>query len=174
MTAQLVICQLPRVDERVLAMLWLLSETWGHVTPSGVRLPLVLTHETLGALVGARRPTVTLALRKLVEDGALVHQDAGWLLLEPPAESEEEAAKILAPDVEKLLNSSWAEVQPQDRSAAYAEIRDTLRRLREQHQSDRQAGRDQLNQIRTARVRMSAVRQRIEEESLRRRWPPSS
>jgi CRP/FNR family transcriptional regulator, cyclic AMP receptor protein len=174
MTAQLVICQLPRVDERVLAILWLLSESWGHVTPSGVRLPLVLTHETLGALVGARRPTVTLALRKLVEDGAIVHQDAGWLLLEPPAEPEEPAARILAPEVEELLSTSWAELKAQDRTAKYAEIRDTVRRLREQHASDRQASRDQLNQIRSARVRMSAVRQRIEEESLRRRWPPSS
>jgi CRP/FNR family cyclic AMP-dependent transcriptional regulator len=69
--AQLVICQLPRVDERVLAMFWLLAQTWGQVTPSGVRLPLALTHETLGALIGARRPTVTLALRKLTEDGSL-------------------------------------------------------------------------------------------------------
>ena len=36
-------------------------------------------------LVGARRPTVTLALRKLTDEGALVTQESGWLLLEPPA-----------------------------------------------------------------------------------------
>ena len=72
MTVQLVICQLPRVEDRVLAVLWLLAESWGHVTPAGVRLPLALTHETLGALIGARRPTVTLALRKLTDDGTLV------------------------------------------------------------------------------------------------------
>ncbi len=174
LTAQLVICQLPRVDDRVLSMLWLLSESWGQVTPSGVRLPLVLTHETLGALVGARRPTVTLALRKLVQEGAIVHQDAGWLLLEPPAQSAEPAPKILPPEVEELAATGWAKVQAQDRSAAYAEIRDTVRRLREQHQSDRQAAREQLNRIQIARVRMSAVRQRIEEDALRRRRPPSS
>ncbi|MGH2886805.1 MAG: helix-turn-helix domain-containing protein, partial [Solirubrobacteraceae bacterium] len=68
LTAQLVICQLPRVEDRVAAMLWLLAESWGYVTPGGIRLPLTLTHETLGALIGARRPTVTLALRKLTED----------------------------------------------------------------------------------------------------------
>ena len=85
-TGQLVICQLPRVDQRVLAILWLLAESWGQVTPGGVRLPLALTHETLGAMIGARRPTVTLALRKLSEEGSIVHQDSGWLLLEPPPE----------------------------------------------------------------------------------------
>lgn len=84
--SQLVICQLPRVDERVLAMMWLLAESWGHVTPEGVRLPLALTHETVGALVGARRPTVTLALRKLSDNGSIVRQESGWLLLEPPPE----------------------------------------------------------------------------------------
>jgi len=84
LNSQLVICQLPRVDERVLAILWLLAESWGHVTPGGIRLPIALTHETLGALVGARRPTVTLALRKLSESGAIVRQDSGWLLLEAP------------------------------------------------------------------------------------------
>jgi hypothetical protein len=176
LTAQLVICQLPRVDERVLAMLWLLSESWGQVTPSGVRLPLTLTHETLGALVGARRPTVTLALRKLVQEGAIVHQDAGWLLLEPPAESTDPAPKILPPYFagDGGAAGRWRQAQAQDPSLAYAEIRDTIRRLRAQHQADRQASRDQLNRIRSARVRMSAVRQQIEEDALRRRWPPSS
>jgi CRP/FNR family transcriptional regulator, cyclic AMP receptor protein len=86
LTAQLVICQLPRVDERVLATLWLLAESWGQVTSSGVRLPLALTHEAIGALVGARRPTVTLALRKLIRQGAIVREPPGWLLLDrPPA-----------------------------------------------------------------------------------------
>ena len=86
LTGQLVICQLPRVDQRVLAIMWLLAESWGQVTPGGVRLPLALTHETLGAMVGARRPTVTLALRKLSQQGAIIHQESGWLLLEPPPE----------------------------------------------------------------------------------------
>jgi hypothetical protein len=173
LTTQLVICQLPRVDDRVLSMLWLLSESWGHVTPSGVRLPLALTHETLGALVGARRPTVTLALRKLSDDGAIVHQDTGWLLLKPPPEPDEPESRILPPELTDVTGR-WAQAQAQDQSVAYAEIRETVRRLREQHQADRQESRDQLERIRSARVRMSAVRQRIEEDTLRRRWPPSS
>jgi CRP-like cAMP-binding protein len=174
LTAQLVICQLPRVDERVLSMLWLLSESWGQVTLSGVRLPLALTHETLGGLVGARRPTVTLALRKLVQDGAIVHQDTGWLLLERLATPEEWEPAILPPELADVAVGDWAQAQTDDPSVAYAELLDTVRLLREQHQSRRQEARDQMSRIRTARVRMSAVRQRIEEDALTRRRPPSS
>lgn len=84
LAVQLGICQLPRVQERVLALLWLLAESWGRVTPSGTLLPVKLTHSMLGALVGARRPTVTLALGDLVDRGALLVQDDGWLLLSEP------------------------------------------------------------------------------------------
>jgi len=82
--AQLVICQLPRVDQRLSALLWLLAERWGRVTPSGTYLPIDLTHETLGALIGARRPTVTLALAQLADGGELIRNGTGWMLLEPP------------------------------------------------------------------------------------------
>lgn len=44
----------------------------------------MLTHDALGALVGARRPTITLAVRELTDRGAIVRQDQGWLLVEPP------------------------------------------------------------------------------------------
>jgi len=78
-TAQ-AIAQLPRVDDRVLALFGHLAERWGHVTPAGVRLPLVLTHETIGQLLGAARPTVSLALKGLAQRGEVVGQDPGWLL----------------------------------------------------------------------------------------------
>ena len=83
---QFVITQLPRVDQRVFALLWLLAERWGEATKLGTHVPLNLTHETLGALIGARRPTVTLARRELSDRGALVKQPHGWLLIEPPAQ----------------------------------------------------------------------------------------
>jgi CRP/FNR family transcriptional regulator, cyclic AMP receptor protein len=75
------IAQLPRVDRRILALLWQLAERWGRVTPFGVEVPLELTHETLGRLVGAQRPTVTLAIRELAADGVVTRtQGRGWLL----------------------------------------------------------------------------------------------
>jgi len=123
-TGQLVICQLPRVDQRVLAIMWLLAESWGQVTPGGVRLPLAVTHETLGAMVGARRPTVTLALRKLSQEGSIVHQDSGWLLLEPPPEAEP-TPKVLAPELAGVSVSRWSPPQPKrDPSVVYADLRE--------------------------------------------------
>lgn len=173
-TAQLVICQLPRVDERVLAMMWLLAESWGQVTPAGVRLPLALTHETLGAMVGARRPTVTLALRKLSNQGSILHQDSGWLLVEPPPEPGP-TPKVLAPELAGVSVSRWAPPEPPlDPSVVYADLTETVRQLREQHQYNRQETRDQLRRIRAARTRMKATRQQIAEGALRRGRPPSS
>ena len=75
------IAQLPRVDLRLLAFFGHLGERWGRVTPTGVLLPLHLTHETLGRLIGARRPTVSLALKDLAAGNMLERrQDGAWLL----------------------------------------------------------------------------------------------
>jgi CRP/FNR family cyclic AMP-dependent transcriptional regulator len=86
LVTQLMICQLPRVDERLLALMWLLAEAWGQVTPAGTLLPIALTHAALGGLIGARRPTVTLALGNLTAAGAIRRQPRGWLLLGSPTE----------------------------------------------------------------------------------------
>jgi CRP/FNR family transcriptional regulator, cyclic AMP receptor protein len=173
--SQLVICQLPRVEQRVLAILWLLAETWGHVTPGGVRVPMALTHETLGGLIGARRPTVTLALGKLTEDGSVLRQESGWLLLEPPPEPAG-APRVLAPGLAGISLSRWAPEPepPADPSDRYAGLTDTVRVLREQHVHDRQELRERLSRVRVARVRMAAMRERISEDVLKRHDPPSS
>ena len=73
-TAQ-AISKLTRVDRRVLAFLWHLAERWGRVTSGGVLVPLTLSHRMLGQIVGARRPTVTAAVRLLVESGEVVRRD---------------------------------------------------------------------------------------------------
>ena len=82
--AQVLICQLPRVEDRVLALMWLLAETWGRVTPSGTVVPVRLTHEVIGRLVGARRSTVSLALKALDSRGVLLRDSDEWLILERP------------------------------------------------------------------------------------------
>jgi len=78
---------LPRVDERLLLVLWDLADRWGKVGVDGVRLPLPLSHSLLASIVGAQRPSVTTALGRLRRE-ELVHQiPGGWLLLgEPPRE----------------------------------------------------------------------------------------
>jgi CRP-like cAMP-binding protein len=65
------ILQMPRVADRVHALLWYLADRWGRVTPSGVLLPIRLTHAMIGRLIGARRSTVSLAMRALEDAGML-------------------------------------------------------------------------------------------------------
>jgi CRP/FNR family transcriptional regulator, cyclic AMP receptor protein len=75
------IAQLPRVDERLLAFFGHLAERWGRVGTAGMVIPMHLTHETLGRLIGARRPTVSLALKELASRGLLERRaDGAWLL----------------------------------------------------------------------------------------------
>jgi CRP/FNR family transcriptional regulator, cyclic AMP receptor protein len=87
------IAQLPRVEDRLLALLWHLADHWGRVGSDGVVLPLKLSHEALGTLVGARRPTVSLALAELRgrdvvragHGGFVLHPDGRALLERPPS-----------------------------------------------------------------------------------------
>jgi hypothetical protein len=81
---QLAISHQPRVEERLVSLFRVLAERWGRVTPAGVVVALPLTHESLGRLVGARRPTVTLAVRALQDAGRLTRlEDRSWVLCEP-------------------------------------------------------------------------------------------
>jgi hypothetical protein len=77
---------LPRAEDRVLLVLWQLAESCGRVTPDGIVLPLSLTHDVLGRLAAARRPTVTLALRALEAAGCLQRREDGPPVLTPAAE----------------------------------------------------------------------------------------
>jgi CRP-like cAMP-binding protein len=73
------------VEERLLLLLWQLTELWGRKTKGGAILPFRLSHQTLADLVGARRPTVTLALRGLTDRGLLERGSRGdWILCGDP------------------------------------------------------------------------------------------
>jgi CRP-like cAMP-binding protein len=85
MAILLAISNLTRVDERVTALMWHLADRWGHVTPEGVVVPVPLTHDMIGRLVGAHRPSVTSALGDLGRSSVLTRRENGWLLHgEPP------------------------------------------------------------------------------------------
>jgi CRP/FNR family cyclic AMP-dependent transcriptional regulator len=53
-----------------------------------VTVPIPLTHLSVARLIGARRPTVTTAIGRLVDDGVLTPDGPGhWVLRgEPPAQ----------------------------------------------------------------------------------------
>ena len=75
------VMHLPRAHPRLLILFLLLAERWGKVGPDGVRVSLPLTHEVLGMLIGAQRPTVTIALQRLARAGLLTRERADrWLL----------------------------------------------------------------------------------------------
>ena len=87
LAAQQAIAHLNGVERRLLALLWLCADRWGRMTADGVVLPLVLRHDVMAHLVGARRPTVSSAMGRLQRRGAVRPRAAGgWTLLERPEE----------------------------------------------------------------------------------------
>jgi CRP-like cAMP-binding protein len=70
-----------RVDVRVLAYLWHLADRFGVVTPGAVKLDIPLTHAILARLIGARRPTVTTALQRLIQLGYLRRDGRAFVLI---------------------------------------------------------------------------------------------
>jgi CRP/FNR family transcriptional regulator, cyclic AMP receptor protein len=75
------ISHLPRADTRLLLTVWVLAERSGTVRPDGVLVRLPLTHSVLATLIGSHRPTVTIALGTLADQGLLYRQSRSeWLL----------------------------------------------------------------------------------------------
>lgn len=75
------VSHLPRADDRLLLMFWLLAQRWGRVGPDGVRVRLPFTHELLAAFIGARRPTVSIAAGELSRARLLIREAPDcWLL----------------------------------------------------------------------------------------------
>ena len=81
----LAIVQVRHADTRLRMLLWHLADRWGRVTPSGVHLPLALTHETLAHLVCMQRPTASSALQRLTRAGEIGRRrDGSWMLTGTP------------------------------------------------------------------------------------------
>jgi CRP/FNR family transcriptional regulator, cyclic AMP receptor protein len=98
------ISQLNRVDRRLLALFWHLAERWGRMTTDGVVIPMTLSHRMLGQLIGARRPTVSTALRQLEKERELVRRDNGtWLLTGAPVGMPEPEIERVVPIRRRLL-----------------------------------------------------------------------
>jgi CRP/FNR family cyclic AMP-dependent transcriptional regulator len=72
-------CQ-PRLEVRLVLLLWHLAARWGRVEPNGVRVSLPLTHRMLGRLVAAERPSVSHALARLSRAGLVTGATGDWHL----------------------------------------------------------------------------------------------
>jgi hypothetical protein len=169
---QLAACQLPRVEDRLIAIMWLLAESWGRVNPGGTEVPVSLTHDALGELVGARRSTVSLALKQLMEDGALVRNDGGWLLLRPLHEPSAPAPLSVDPTLIRTGDSPWVEPAPPERVFNPARLLALVHAMSESHQRDADAFRSRLDRSRRARDRNRALREEIASQRRHRRPAP--
>jgi CRP/FNR family transcriptional regulator, cyclic AMP receptor protein len=178
LATQLAICQMPRVDQRVLALMWLLAESWGRVTSVGTRVSLALTHDAIGCLIGSRRPTVTLALSALVERGAIARQEDGWLLLERPPIPDREPRLATDPVViSSSATTSWDETAEdfgEMGKRGQEQLRATVRRLQEEQTYNVERFRERLTAVTQVRERAIRSRRRIERERLSLRRAPSA
>lgn len=75
------ISHLVLVEDRLLGTLWHLAGQCGRVSREGVRVPFRLTHEMLGEILGARRPSVTVAVQKLKARGEIARNPRGEYVL---------------------------------------------------------------------------------------------
>lgn len=71
---QVALSQLTRIDHRLLLTFRYVSERWGVPAGRGTRIPIRLSHRSIAALIGARRPKVSSAISNLTEQG-LIQQD---------------------------------------------------------------------------------------------------
>jgi CRP-like cAMP-binding protein len=70
-----------RVDTSLLVLFAHLADRFGKVTPQGIVIPIQLTQQDLGKLVGATRQSINIALGELAERGTLQRREnATWLL----------------------------------------------------------------------------------------------
>jgi hypothetical protein len=70
----------PRLEIRLVLLMWHLAARWGKVEPGGVRVPLPLTHQLMGHLVSAERPSVSHALSRLAKSGVITGHGDEWHL----------------------------------------------------------------------------------------------
>jgi CRP/FNR family cyclic AMP-dependent transcriptional regulator len=90
----LAIASHPRLDERLMLLLWELADRYGTVGTDGVHLRLSLTHEVLAELAAARRPSVSTALGRLTRNRQIERREGLWVLHgEPPAQEKDAVAE---------------------------------------------------------------------------------
>lgn len=124
---------LPRVEQRLLAFFSVMAERFGRVTRDGIVVPLASSHEMLGRHVGARRSTVSLALKLLAEQGLLVRRpDGSWLL--PQADAGESIDLAHVAPVAGRAPAAGADHLP---GHALTDLRKRVARLRDQYEQAR-------------------------------------
>ena len=170
---QRAISQLPRVDQRLLALFWHLAERWGRVGRDGIVVRLALTHETLGRMVGARRPTVSLALKELATTGTVVRRlDGAWVLRREGLERlvPEAGTTAWQPPDASVLPDLGAPLRPAPLSAVICpggDLRERLGTLDDAYAQRERQVREVLEKCAETREELTRARQRRAETAQR-------
>lgn len=70
-----------RAADRLLSMLCLVAERWGHEESHGWALPVEISHQTLGELIASERQTVTRLMKELTRAEFISRRpDRRWLV----------------------------------------------------------------------------------------------
>ena len=79
--------QIPSMRVRLLVVLWHIAQRWGVAHEDGTLIPVRLTHELLGNLTSAQRPSVSHALTALRTGGLIGRTPDGRFVLhgDPPS-----------------------------------------------------------------------------------------
>jgi Crp-like helix-turn-helix domain len=153
--------------------MWFLAESWGRVTPAGTSLPLSLTHDAIGEMIGAKRPTVSLALKELVQQGAVVRRDGGWLLLKGAPEGVRVPAYASDPVRVSDESSAWRNGGTGAQSPPdHTYLRQTVKRLLERHPLEAEHHRQRLARMRATKDHTLQLRARLARDTIIRRPAP--
>jgi CRP-like cAMP-binding protein len=105
LNVQRAITSQPRLEVRLALLLWHLAARWGRVEPGGIRLALPLTHQLLGRLVGAERPSVSHALARLARAGLVTGHGDEWHLRGDPKDQLGSMVEPIGGPVEQLVDT---------------------------------------------------------------------
>lgn len=157
-SAERAMLAVPNVELRIQLFLRNYAAQWGQTRDDGFLVPVAVTHDALGLLIGARRPTVTTALSALRARGVLELQaDRTWLLRpdDVPALTRSTPPVRSAPAPAETLASSSASLTTASLSQRFEAQRERLARVRESHEAAVATMRDRTDvlRVRAARLR---------------------
>lgn len=164
-SAERAMLAVPSIELRIVLFLWHYAARWGRVTTEGLLVPIEMTHETLGLLVGARRPTVTKAVSRLRARGALDQRaNRAWLLR---ARDSEDLARLAFPEglpasVAKTPREPQAQ-GPEPLARRLADQRARLLRVRERHEAALALMRNRTDQLAVGAARLQKGMRAVKE-----------
>jgi len=167
-SAERAMLAVPNVELRIQLFLRTYAVQWGQVRDDGFLVPVAITHDALGLLIGARRPTVTTALSALRARGVLELQaDRTWLLRpdDVPALTRSTPPVWTTPPAPGTPSARDALLMAAPLSQRFEAQRVGLARARESHEAAVATMRDRTDvlRVRAARLRTGLADAQLDE-----------